>query len=328
MGKSRSTPRPQPIVWFEESSEWWSTINPVLRKRENGYENDVFTIINNIKYIRFKKGDGVTRWNDLNYSVIENTMAFTTDLIQEIQSTGKYNGRIAKVYSIVGRRQGFNNTTIPHDLKEFQAADTFFTQLTGSESLEVVSSSANDSAAGTGIRSVKITYIDTDNNIAQSEPITLNGITPVAVPFNANEILWMESVTSGALRLAQGNIRLRIVAGVELEQITQNSSKSKTGKFMVPAGYTGFVAFWDGEAINNDQDMFILVQRDSETYEFSQAYHYIDNDFIATNHPSPQKNLGFAKVPALARIKISTISSGTVSTIRASGSFTIAIIKN
>src|SRR3990167_543489 len=98
-------------------------------------------------------------------------------LIENIQINGGYNGKKGYVFHITGRRAGFTNITVPHDLKEFDSTSTFFTQLTGTEPLEIVSTSANDAAAGTGIRTVKIVYIDTDNNMAESSAITLNGTT-------------------------------------------------------------------------------------------------------------------------------------------------------
>lgn len=252
------------------------------------------------------------------------------DLVAGIQLTGQHEGSTAYVFNIVGRRHGFTSTSIPNDLKEFDTSAAFFTQLTGVEPLEIVSTSVNDTnAAGTGIRSVKVTYIDSSNNLAQSGVINLNGTTPVAAGFTANEILWMEAMSSGSLRVAQGNIVVRVVAGpVEIEQITQNSSKSKTGKFMVPAGYTGYLYMWDAQAVNNDQDMYILAQCDSFTRAFSSSYHIQDNIYVPINSLSPENHLGFLKVPELARVKMSTISAGTVSTVRASGSFLIIIIAN
>lgn len=255
-------------------------------------------------------------------------MAYLIDKINllEIARTGLYLGKSAKIYTIVGRRQGFNNTTVPHDLKEFDASNTFFQSLTGSETFEIVSGSANDVLGGTGIRQVKIVYID-DNDAIATHTADMNGGTPEAVSISAHEILWMESASSGSLRVAQGNIVLRIAGGgTEYEQITLNSSKSKTGKFMVPAGYTGYLIDWKTQALNNDQDTFILAQRDSETFALTTGYHVIDNSYIADNVPSPVMPLHFTPIPALARVKLSTISAGTPATVRCSGSFHILII--
>lgn len=250
--------------------------------------------------------------------------------ILEIQKTGFYQGKIAKIYDLSGRRKGFTSTSIPQDLYEYLGSTSFFNTVTSANALEIVSSDANDTnAAGTGIRTVIVTYIDGSNNLVQSSAIALNGTTPVAAGFTANEIISMEAASSGALRVAQGNIRLRIVAGpVEIEQITAGTSKSKTGKFMIPSGYKGYLLHWNGQAINNDQDLLILAQRDSYTHEFTSGYHVIDNAYTPSNTISPEMNLNFTPIPALSRVKLSTTSAGTAVTVRASGSFSILIIKD
>lgn len=50
--------------------------------------------------------------------------------------------------------------------------------MTTGATLDVVSSDANDTSAGTGARTIIITGID-ENNIEQTEVVTLNGVTPV-----------------------------------------------------------------------------------------------------------------------------------------------------
>ena len=49
------------------------------------------------------------------------------------------------------------------------------------QTLSIASTSANDTAAGTGARTAVVSYIDGDNNRVTSEEITLNGQTPVEI---------------------------------------------------------------------------------------------------------------------------------------------------
>lgn len=252
------------------------------------------------------------------------------DVILEIERTGKYLNRTAKLYNISGRRKGFTSTTIPQDIYEYVGVTSFFNTVSSTDALEIVSSDANDiDTTGSGIRTVIITYIDSSNNLVQSSPISLNGITPVSLGFTMNEVISMEASSSGTLRVAQGNIRLRLVTGsIEIEQITAQTSKSKTAKFMVPVGYTGYLIHWNAQAINNDQDMLILAQRDSYTFALTNGYHVIDNSYTASNSVSPEMDLAYTRIPALSRVKLSTTSAGTAATVRASGSFTILILKD
>ena len=69
--------------------------------------------------------------------------------------------KAARAYHMVGRRLGFNSTSVLQDVAEFLSTtiDTL-PELTGAEDLEIVSSSANDAAAGTGAQSVRVSYLD------------------------------------------------------------------------------------------------------------------------------------------------------------------------
>ena len=71
--------------------------------------------------------------------------------------------------------------------------------------MEVISSNANDTSNGTGARTIRIGYINTSNQLTVSADITLNGTTAVALAFNANFILWMETTTVGSNAVAVGN---------------------------------------------------------------------------------------------------------------------------
>jgi len=94
--------------------------------------------------------------------------------------------------------------------------------------LSIVSSSANDSAAGTGARTVVVEYLNGDLDYS-FEVVTLNGTTPVLTL--ATDVRWVQAVhmaTAGSGGKAAGNITaanggvtyLKILAG---ERTTHNS---------------------------------------------------------------------------------------------------------
>lgn len=83
-------------------------------------------------------------------------------------------------------------------------ADTAATQRS------VVSSSANDTSAGTGARTVKITYYDNSVNGPFTETVTMNGTTPVnTVNTNIRFIEKMEVMTVGSTGANAGTISLK-----------------------------------------------------------------------------------------------------------------------
>ena len=114
-----------------------------------------------------------------------NTNAAT--LVETAATTGQWRGQTAQAYHILGRRAGFTSTSVLNDLKEFGSSIALFPVLAGNETLEIVSSSANDTALGDGVRKIQIVYIDNSNNMVTSAEISTNGTSPVPTGFTANE---------------------------------------------------------------------------------------------------------------------------------------------
>lgn len=114
----------------------------------------------------------------------------------------------------------------------------FYPWMTGATSLEVLSSSANDSAAGTGARTVLITGLDTSYNPI-SQTVTLSGITPAAVAtqfFRINSFLIM---SAGSGEVNAGEITLRDAGGGTTRALIQTGyGIGRQSQYTVPAGFT------------------------------------------------------------------------------------------
>ena len=248
------------------------------------------------------------------------------NIIETIQLTGQHRGKTAYCFDILGRRAGFTSVSVLNDIKEFDNAVADIPVLSNS-TLDIISSSTNDAAAGTGVRTVKVVYINNSNALVESGAITLDGTTLVtSVLTGVNEVLWMETNTVGSGGVAAGDIRLRINGGtVEVEQITAGGNKSLSARFMVPAGYTGYLASWKSNAINNDQDLRLRALAHSLDRSLGTAYLFQSEMYLA-NNTNQVKELPFLKIPATAKVKCSTLSAGTPGTVRCDTSFVIAII--
>lgn len=252
----------------------------------------------------------------------------TASILETIQLTGQYQGKTAYAFNLIGQRAGFTSISVLNDIKEYDNAVADIA-ITANSTLDIISSSAGDAAAGTGVRTVKVTYIDNSNNLVESAGITLNGVTLVtSVLTGVNQVLWMEAATIGSGNVAAGNIRLRINGGtVEVEQITAGGNKSRSAVFMVPTGYTGYVINWQVSAVNNDQDVRLRGEVNSLDRSLATAYHYMSEKYAASNTAITGTDL-WLKVPATARVKASTLSAGTGPTIRCNVNILMVIIKN
>ena len=79
--------------------------------------------------------------------------------------------------------------------------------------MEVVSSSTQDAAGGTGATSILVYYMDEDGNMA-AEVVTMDGTTPVALSYaNISFIQLAHVLSAGSTRAAVGTISIRSVGG-------------------------------------------------------------------------------------------------------------------
>jgi len=80
--------------------------------------------------------------------------------------------------------------------------------MTGSTALEVLSSSADDASAGTGARTITLIGLNA-SYVEVTQTITLNGVTPVAVPTALFRINQCRLATAGSGQINVGDITIR-----------------------------------------------------------------------------------------------------------------------
>lgn len=113
--------------------------------------------------------------------------------------------------------------------------------MTAGTALEVVSSSVNDAAAGTGARTISLTALDANYNPITTAAITLNGTTPVQIPGGAVffRINLAVVLTSGTLKTNAGTITIRDTgAGATRGIIPIGYGIIRQSIYTVPAGST------------------------------------------------------------------------------------------
>lgn len=237
----------------------------------------------------------------------------------------------ARTFLVLGRRAGFNSTTVLQDVGEFLGTTIdAFPELTGAEALELVSSSAQDAPNGVGTWTVKIAYLDTAFQIQSSPDITLNGVTPVPVPFRATFIYYMEATSGGANAVSAGNILLRIAGGgATHEQISAGGNKSLSCRFMVPAGMHAHMSSWAITAIGNaTQDVRLRGTVLTRERTLNSRYIFQDNSFVQNTASSGEIVIPWLTFPPLCRIKISTLASNGAAQNRLDASFTLLLMEN
>jgi len=121
-----------------------------------------------------------------------------------------------------------------------------YTHLASPTLLTISSSSSNDTAAGTGARTVLFTGINGDGG-ERTETLTLNGQTAVTTTYTYTEVQSMTVISAGSGEKNAGQIYLgtgTVTSGVPANvygHIAVGENQSLMGHITVPLGYKGYI---------------------------------------------------------------------------------------
>jgi len=151
--------------------------------------------------------------------------------------------------------------------------------------MTVSSTSADDTSAGTGARTVVVEGLDANYNEV-SETVTLNGQTPVTMTASLLRVNYAYVGTAGSGNGAAGNIYIgtgTVTAGVPAttyDVIKFDYNTTITGSFTVPAGYKAYVSqglFSAGQAGGSNQVQGRLLTRGTDNIRRTAAVTSINN---------------------------------------------------
>lgn len=138
-------------------------------------------------------------------------------------------------FLLLGNNPDIDIASVPEDI---WANGGTYPLITTPVTLEVVSSSASDTAAGTGARVVALACLDA-NYVEVVHMVTLNGITPVSLPSTVVAINVGQVVSAGSGATNAGIITIRDAgAGTTRSLIPIGTSQTRKAVFTVPAGHT------------------------------------------------------------------------------------------
>lgn len=256
-----------------------------------------------------------------------------SQLVTPVDNRGEVIGNGVGLYYPINferARNTFINTTAYHDFCEFltsAAGQEKFTPVTTSDSLELVSTSANDTSNGTGTRTVGIIYLNALGDWSEIT-ITLNGLTPVPVPIVASAINAMYAKTGGNLSVSAGDIFLRNSATPTTiyEQIASNGNMSQSGRFTVPNGYRLLVHNISVSA--QGQAIEIKVRANNSPFDGSTLDRFLFKKSVKLA-AGDSENLFFHNFSLNAgqTIKVSGIVDATSGTPRVFGTISTELIK-
>ena len=188
--------------------------------------------------------------------------------------------------------------------------------------MSVVSTSANDSAAGTGVRTIIILYLDDQYN-QQLTQVTLNGTTPVlTTPTNILRINKVFSASVGSGGSAAGNITITN-GGNTYARIDATYTASRQAIGTVPSNMFGYItscvfsgcSTTVGEFIEFDLRVSALANTLLPGIFVTVATYGISNGALEQTFDPPQL------IPATADVKITCARTTGSGMVTAAGSF-------
>ncbi|MHB0965287.1 MAG: hypothetical protein ACYC36_02425 [Bellilinea sp.] len=190
--------------------------------------------------------------------------------------------------------------------------------------MQLVSASANDAAAGTGVQTVLIHYLDHNYN-PQTTLVTLNGVTPVVtVPADILRVNDMHAVTVGSGGAPAGVISLQAVGGAITYAIMGvGYNRARMPMFTVPAGKTGYVIQWQGSSGSPAATHFVNIDLLATTHDgVLLPGVFLYHDGMAGQNTASEVHLDIPLVlPEKTDIKMSAISDSGTANATAVGNF-------
>lgn len=185
--------------------------------------------------------------------------------------------------------------------------------------MAVVSSSASDASAGTGMQQLMIHYLDADYAV-KVETVTLNGATPVnTVATDIFRINGVHAVAVGSGGVAAGNISITN-GGVTYAYISAGNNTARQAIYTVPAGVTGYISHWQASSGSTGahfcQIMLNATTHDNVLWDGV----FLVQDEVGTQNSS--ESITFPTpipIPATTDVKLSCISDGATANVIALG---------
>ncbi len=147
-----------------------------------------------------------------------------------------------------GRNTDVDTGTVPEDIWRGGGVYTGF-PTTAAENFEVLSSSANDTSAGTGARTLRVYYYNDDYEMFDASgnflyfDVTMNGTTGVDSGISGMRVWRAQVLTSGSSEANVGVITIRWITttSVIFAAIPADVGQTEITNFTIPKDYKGYL---------------------------------------------------------------------------------------
>lgn len=143
-------------------------------------------------------------------------------------------------YSAIGSSGVVRDVDIVTTPQDVWGGGGLYPYLSAATALEAVSSSANDTAAGTGARTALVSGLDANWNTVNAV-VTLSGTTPSAPTVPLLRVNAFRALTCGSAGTNVGDVTLRAVGGASQGFMRAGDGQCLRSVLSIPAGFTGLL---------------------------------------------------------------------------------------
>ena len=181
-----------------------------------------------------------------------------------------------------GKNDDIDTGSVPEDVWDGQGTYTGFS--VAAQTVDVVSDSAADTAAGTGARTVQLEGLDA-NYETITETVTLNGVTPVTTVQEFLRCFRAFVLTAGSGQENAGTLSIsQSTSGDLMATVDALHGQTAIAAYTVPAGKTGLLIFTH-ILVTLTTGGSAAAEVDFRIRPEGGAWRAIENNFVSSNSP-------------------------------------------
>ncbi len=169
-----------------------------------------------------------------------------------------------------------HNPTVAATLETVWTGSNLYPWITVADQLEILSADTDDTAGGTGARTVELFGLDADY-VFIGETVSMNGTSVVTSTLTYFRIYRAIVRTAGSSGWNEGIITIRDQdTDTARALIAAQKNQTLMAIFTVPAGNTGFITSWYVGAIaNKDTEFELYIRPEGEVFQVKRNIHLI-----------------------------------------------------
>jgi len=221
---------------------------------------------------------------------------------------------------------GYNPTVGSGNYESIWEGSNAYPWMSAADQLEVLSSDADDTSAGTGARTVELQGLDSSWNIL-TETVTMNGTSAVTTTGSFLRIFRARVVTAGSSGRNEGTITIRDQDTSTTRALITNGATDGNGQtlmavYTIPAGKTGYIININVSSQKDQEQTYKLMARDNTV---ANAAWNVKEFLTGRGGFSTWRKYAINKVTEKTDIDLQVISN---STSAAAGGFELILIDN